>query len=99
MMLHDREVEFISWITKRIPTLVKGLDYADAPRLSTLFETGGEPFSDSEAQSVAFQIGFDTIEAVHEYADEVLAETIVAFEKEFGPEAVVFTSVFRSVPF
>lgn len=98
MILHQRETEFLSWLRQRIPEISGKIRYMESPRLSSLVEAGGVSRDMSDALSIAFQVGFESEEEARSYGDNILAELIVNFERIFGPEAVVFTSIFCTLP-
>ena len=99
MMEREREGEFIDWLRG----LVAGEEsFAESlrgrrVRLSAMREAGGVDYRQAEAQSVAFQVEFDSIEETREWSREALPSVAARFEERFGPQAMVFTSVFEEI--
>lgn len=97
MMLREREEEFLRWFRAELPALT-GTDAGAAPRLSAMRTAGGVSHSEAEAQSVAFQMEFADRNRLDKWARNSLADVAARFEERFGPDAVVFTSVFETLP-
>ena len=93
MMEREREGEFVEWIRERLGAQVLGAGLR--PALSAMREAGGIDYRDAEAQTVAFQMEFDDIESARRWGRECFADLAAAFEKDFGPNAMVFTSLFE----
>lgn len=98
MMLHEREQEFISWFAAHMPGLTASPLAGTAPRLSAMRSAGGIDHTQSEAQSIAFQMEFENAGQLQRWSDGPMAEVISAFDKAFGPEAMTFSSVFEIIP-
>lgn len=96
MILREREEEFLEWFRAEIPLLEEASGGVNA-RLSVMRKAGGQYQIESEAQSVAFQMEFETMDALEAWAAGPMARVVERFEKRFGPEAMTFTSVFETV--
>ncbi|MDE6391725.1 MAG: DUF4286 family protein [Muribaculaceae bacterium] len=99
MMEREREGEFIDWLRGLVAG--EGL-FAESlrgrrVRLSAMREAGGVDYRQAEAQSVAFQVEFDSIEEARKWSREALPTVAARFEEHFGPQAMVFTSVFEEI--
>lgn len=92
-ILRSREEEFLKWFGGVRPELEADNGYND--RLSVLRETGGANDVEAEAQTLAFQLEFADIDMLHDWVTKKMEPVIADFEKSFGPEAAVFTSVFE----
>ncbi len=90
------EDKFLEWLRNRKPALLTGNNPA---RLSAMRMAGGIDYRHAEAQSVAFQQEFPSIEGAQAWIDGPLAQVAADFERDFGPQAMVFTSIFESLPF
>lgn len=92
MMERERETAFLEWLSGELSTLdVRG------SRLTSMREAGGVDSRHAEAQTVAWQCEFDTIEKAREWSAEVFSTLATRFEEKFGPETMVFTSIFETV--
>lgn len=60
-------------------------------------EAGGVDYREAEGQTVAFQVEFERIEEARKWGREVFATLASRFEERFGPQALVFTSIFEEV--
>lgn len=99
MMEREMEGEFVAWLREEL----KGLAGADgrsglrSPRISAMREAGGVDYRQAEAQSVAFQTEFHTVEDARRWSREVFSALAARFEEKFGPQAMVFTSIFEEL--
>lgn len=75
MIEREREAEFIGWLRSEIKTMGEfSLPEGPCrPRLSAMREAGGVDYREAEAQSVAFQVEFDDIEAARKWSRGVFA--------------------------
>lgn len=89
-----REDEFLKWFDASSEAIVMA---GNNPRLSAMREAQDEDQQDSPAQSIAFQLEFDNIDDVRRYSAGPLADFLKAFNREFGPDAMVFTSLFEKL--
>lgn len=88
-----RECAVISWLRERI----NGMGTLQSPRLSAMREAGGVDCVNAEAQSLAFQCDFDSVDSALRWREEELNAVIDSFMAEFGPNAMVFCSVFEQL--
>lgn len=99
MMARGREREFLAWLGPELRRL--GADDAATAgmswRVTTMREAGGVDYRQAEAQTVAWQCEFPSIEAARAWGVDVFASVAARFEERFGPEAMVFTSIFETV--
>lgn len=91
MIVKERESEFVDWFRENVGMLGELRD----PRLSAMREAGGVDYRQAEAQSVAFQCEFASIGEARLWSAGRFAELAALFEERFGPEAMVFTSLFE----
>ena len=89
-----RGEEFIDWM---LPLARKVADPA-VSRLSVMRQAGGEVAGEAQALSVAFQTEFHTVEEAEEWVRKRLNPLVAAFERRFAPGAMVFTSIFETIP-
>lgn len=94
MMERDREREFVDWIKGELFDM--GLD-CGTTLLSAMREAGGVDYRDAEAQTVALQVEFDTVPEALEWRETGFMRLAEGFAAKFGPEAMVFTSVFEKM--
>ena len=102
MIEREREAEFVAWLRPRVEELtgVAADCVAGAPmrpRVSAMREAGGVDYRQAEAQSVAFQVEFDDIETARRWSREQFATVAADFEEKFGPQAMVFVSIFEEL--
>ena len=90
-----RESEFLQWFRTQMPELTGD---GTAPRLSALRMAAGQEAGEEQAHSMAFQMEFDDIVSLVQWADGPLQSVTLRFMKHFGPNAVFFTSVFETIP-
>lgn len=91
MIVKEREAEFVAWFREKVEMLGDMRN----PRLSAMREAGGVDYRQAEAQSVAFQCEFDSLGKARLWSAGRFAELAALFEEKFGPEAMVFTSLFE----
>ena len=85
----DREQRFVDWFRLRAACIAEA---GMRPRLSRL---AGALATESEAQSLAFQVESDSEEALQEWARESLEPVLGRFMRDFGPDAAYFCSEFE----
>lgn len=100
MMEREKEAEFVDWLRGCV---LGGGQFAESlrgrrVRMSAMREAGGVDYRQAEAQSVAFQVEFESIEDARKWSREALPSVAARFEERFGPQAMVFTSVFEEMP-
>ena len=66
-------------------------------RISVLVEAGGSATADDEAQSIAFQLEFDSLQSLKEWESKVLPGIADEFEKKYTGRGLLFCSVFREI--
>ncbi len=93
MIEREREGEFLNWLRGEIA----GRKGVAAMRVSAMREAGGVDYREAEGQTVAFQVEFERIEEARKWGREVFATLASRFEERFGPQALVFTSIFEEV--
>lgn len=93
MIDREHEREFTEWFRK----VCVGLEPMRAPRLTAMREAGGIDYTQADAQSMAFQCEFESREDARRWAAEKLAPVAAAFEEMFGPQAMVFASMFETI--
>lgn len=94
----SREEEFLGWFGRAVSALgvLEGLSGSSAC-LTAMREAGGVDYRQAEAQTVAFQVEFESAEAARTWSRERFASLAAAFEEAFGPQAMVFTSIFEKL--
>lgn len=102
MLLREDEEKFIAWLSGKKETLTAGapgMDFPEAPRLTSMRMAGGVDYRQAEAQSVAFQQEFPSAESARAWSEKILPEVASEFEARFAPHAMLFTSLFEIIPF
>lgn len=87
----NTEQRFIDWFRLRAACIAEA---GMRPRLSRL---AGALATESEAQSLAFQVESDSEEVLQEWARESLEPVLGRFMRDFGPDAAYFCSEFEVV--
>jgi len=87
-----REEEFLTWIRAQIAARGMG-----GGVLSAMREAGGVDYREAESHTVAYQREFPSIGAARLWGRERFAPLAAAFEENFGPQAMVFTSIFERI--
>lgn len=101
MIEESREQEFLDWLGMELPAKMpmgfgrNGWDYA--PQVSAMREAGGVDYRQAEAQSIALQMRFEDIAAARLWGRGKFATLGARFEEKFGPQAMVFTSIFEVI--
>lgn len=95
MMKREREGEFVVWINSKLAQMDFRDWKASGPALSAMREAGGVDYCKAEAQTVAFQVEFPDVESARRWSRERFADLAAAFDEAFGPDAMVFTSLFE----
>lgn len=99
MIEGSREREFVDWLWKEMPSAMpmgygrNGWDYG--LQVSAMREAGGVDYRQAEAQSVSVQMRFADIAAARLWARGKFASLAARFEEAFGPQGMVFTSIFE----
>lgn len=102
MMETHREAEFIKWLSAHKEALAKASSGLSAPenfRLSSMRMAGGIDYRHAEAQSVALQQEFPTRKDAEDWLADTFSTVAADFEAHFAPNAMVFASIFESIPF
>ncbi len=101
MMELSREEEFLGWFGRAVSALgvLEGLSASSVSSacLTAMREAGGVDYRQAEAQTVAFQVEFESADAARAWSRERFASLAAAFEEAFGPQAMVFTSIFEKL--
>ena len=97
MMEREKEEEVVTWLHGEIGKMEEGNGALRGVRLTAMREAGGVDYRQAEAQTVAFQSEFDSVADARSWASHVFVSTAAAFEEKFGPQAMVFTSLFETV--
>ena len=105
MMEREMEEKFVSWLRSELEAA--GITGGKAgqesggcalhPRISAMREAGGVDYREAEAQSVAFQVEFPTVGEAKAWNRDVFSTLAARFEEKFGPQAMVFTSIFEEI--
>lgn len=94
MLEREREVEFVTWLRGRLaelPVTMRGL------RITAMREAGGVDYREAEAQTVAMQLEFGSADEARRWSASHFGGLAAAFEERFGPQALVFTSIFEVI--
>lgn len=86
----DREHELLDWLKPQAMQIA-------GSRISSMRMAGGVDYRQAEAQTVAWQTEFPTLDAAREWSAGHFATIAAEFELHFGPEAMVFTSIFKQL--
>lgn len=106
MVAREREREFIDWFAgmrRQIALKSAGLHESESLpmpshiRLSAMREAGGQHHTAADVASISFQAEFFDVEEALDWRRRVMSDVVDAFEAEFGPDAMVFMSVFEEV--
>lgn len=105
MMEREMEEEFVSWLRAELDAagITGGTSGQESggcalhPRMSAMREAGGVDYREAEAQSVAFQVEFPTVGEAKAWSRDVFSTIAARFEEKFGPQAMVFTSIFEEI--
>lgn len=95
MIEREREKELLGWLRCELAGL--GLAGVSGARVTAMREANGVDYREAEGQTVAFQLEFSSIEEARKWGSEVFAPLAARFERGFGPQAFVFTSIFEVV--
>lgn len=66
-------------------------------RVSILRKIGSEEELASQPASIAYQLEFETYSEIDLWVEKRLNPIRKAFQRNFGPEAMVFTSIFETI--
>ena len=95
MIEKEREGEFVKWLAERLDSVIE--PPALNPRVSAMREAGGVDYRQAEAQSVAFQLEFPTLETARDWSSRKFGPLAAEFAEAFGPNAMAFTSLFETI--
>lgn len=95
MMERELEEKFIGWLRSELAA--SEMHAGREARITAMREAGGVDYRQAEAQSIAYQVEFDSIEEARRWSSERFATLAARFEEAFGPQAMVFTSIFEVV--
>ncbi len=95
MVRKELEAEVILWLKGEIAKLELG--EGCNPRVSAMREAGGVSHEHADAASIAFQVEFPSAEAAKSWSRASFEPLASAFDSVFGPEGMVFTSLFEVV--
>lgn len=93
MVEHDREEDLLAWLRGRL----KEIPVPGQMQVSAMREAGGADCSRAEAQTVSFQVRFESIDGAREWSRDVFAGLAAEFERRYAPQALVFTSIFEII--
>ncbi len=101
MVRREMEAEVILWLKGEIAKLEAGdkagMGEGTNPRVSAMREAGGVSHEHADAASVAFQVEFPSVAAAKLWGERSFERLASAFDSKFGPEGMVFTSLFEVV--
>ncbi|MBD5189446.1 MAG: DUF4286 family protein [Bacteroidales bacterium] len=101
MVRKEMEAEVILWLKGEIAGLMNdelaGMGEGTNPRVSAMREAGGVSHEHADAASVAFQVEFPSLHAAKIWSERSFNKLADAFGEKFGPEGMVFTSLFEVV--
>lgn len=92
---HGREDEFLRWFEQ-----IRRRFEADLPErcaVSALRDANGEAHTEHDAHTIAVQWEFDNIKEARNWRDNKFINVSEDFMRAFGPEAIVFTSIFEKL--
>lgn len=95
MMERELEEKFIAWVRRELAETE--IHAGRQARITAMREAGGVDYRQAEAQSVAYQVEFDSIDEARRWSSEKFSTLAARFEEAFGPQAMVFTSIFEVV--
>ncbi len=96
MVEKKEERSLLEWLTPIAQSQMTASDVMGG-RLSVLVEAGGATTGDDEAQSVAFQLEFDTYAKLKEWETAALPGISEEFDNRYPGRGMLFCSVFREV--
>ena len=101
MVRKELESDLILWLKAEIAKLANsthaGMGEGTNPRVSAMREAGGVSHEHADAASVAFQVEFPTEASAKIWSERSFNPLAAAFDSKFGPEGMVFTSLFEVV--
>ena len=100
MVRKDLENDLILWLKEKIGRLESGnagMGEGCNPRVSAMREAGGVSHIHADAASVAFQVEFPSETTAKIWAERAFNPLAAEFDEKFGPEGMVFTSLFEVV--
>lgn len=100
MVRKELENDLILWLKGEIARMEggkAGMGEGCNPRVSAMREAGGVSHLHADAASIAFQVEFPSEASAKIWAERAFNPLVVAFDDKFGPEGMVFTSLFEVV--
>lgn len=101
MVRKEEENALILWLKQEIARMEIAseaeMGEGKNPRVSAMREAGGISHEHADAASVAFQMEFPSIESAKIWSERSFNPLAAAFDKEFGPEGMAFTSLFEVI--
>lgn len=94
MIERDREEDFLAWFAANRPADGSGVN----PRLSVMRMSGGVDYRQAEAQSIAYQLEFESRADAELWLASSLPDVAARFEERYAPNALIFNSIFESIP-
>lgn len=92
---HGREEEFLHWFDEMHQSL--GVDDPSRCMVMALRDAHGEAHTQGDAHTVAVQWEFERLGDARDWRDLRFGAVSSDFMKNFGPEAIVFTSIFEQL--
>lgn len=104
MLEREREEEFVGWLRGKLGGLqaseaeaAAGAEVLPGLRITAMREAGGVDYREAEAQTVAMQLEFGSADEARRWSAANFGAIAAAFEEQFGPQALVFTSIFEVI--
>lgn len=99
VMEHAARARFVGWIkATALPALCGEADSTISPRLMEVEEVGGEKPGADHGLSMALHLELPSEAEAHAWHDGKLVAVLSDFYKEFGPQAVFFVTLLKTVP-
>lgn len=99
MVRKEMEAEVILWLKGEIAKMETGdnagMGEGFNPRVSAMREAGGVSHEHADAASVAFQVEFPSVSSAKIWSERSFEKLAADFDSKFGPEGMVFTSLFE----
>ncbi|MBD5237605.1 MAG: DUF4286 family protein [Bacteroidales bacterium] len=93
MVRKEQEADVILWLKGEKIDLANGCN----PRVSAMREAGGIRHDQADAASIAYQVEFPDEKSAKDWSNGPFSELANKFDGKFGPEGMVFTSLFEVV--
>ncbi|MDE6027302.1 MAG: DUF4286 family protein [Muribaculaceae bacterium] len=101
MVRKEMEAEVILWLKGKIARMendaVAGMGEGKNPRVSAMREAGGVSHEHADAASLSFQVEFPSAASAKIWGERSFQKLAADFDSKFGPEGMVFTSLFEVV--